>query len=226
MKGMERMSMRRPMLISSIMVAAVSVTAFVLVAGPLHGRIVAENDEIQKSNAKVENDRRSVSRLPEYREQSAVIDADSPELRLLLPEDKVVDFIRETESVAKGVGGSVAISKGKDLGEISKQTAPSGAAKESGTASGAGLLKTLPEGKTLGLTLTFSGEYPDAVAFLHKVETSSYYLDVLSVDIRPAELSRDSARSDMFSAGIPEGVSPASVSGSVQAVFEIVIYLE
>ncbi|NTW15637.1 MAG: hypothetical protein HGA38_04720 [Candidatus Moranbacteria bacterium] len=218
-------TLSRPLLLMAVLLSVAAITAFILVASPLRDRIVSENVEIQKSHAKSENDQRKVSRLPEFQEQSAVIADNASLLRLLLPEEKVVDLIKDVEGVSRQVGGKVTISKGSGLGDLAKPV--SGATKDQSEIPGSGLFKTMPEGKTLGLTVTFSGTYTAAVEFLHKVETMPYFLDVLSIDIRPSEPSDEPVRTDMFSAS-DQSSGPVVRSGSVagvRAVFEIVVYL-
>ncbi|NTV55103.1 MAG: hypothetical protein HGA16_01220 [Candidatus Moranbacteria bacterium] len=222
----------RPLLLYSAALAVGTVALFFLATKPLKEKIVAENDEIQKFYAKTENDQRKISRLPEFRNQSVMIGNDESKLRLMLSESRVVDFIRDVEGIAKSTGGTVTIAKGDSLEEIRKATAPAQ------TGSGKGdkkndfdLLKGLPDGKTMGLTLTFSGAYADAVDFLHKVDTSPYFLDVLSLEIRPIDAEQDfgTVRTDVFStsetvAGNVE--KKPSSDPKVEAVLSIVVYLE
>lgn len=234
--------LNRPLLLYSAVLAVVAVFLFLFATGPLREKIVAENEEIQKIYARVENDQRKISHLSEFRDQSVSIAGDGEKLRLLLPEDRVVDFIREAEGNAKAAGGTVVISKGNNL-EESRKAASIIAASQIKTADGTtddrqkgtGLLKKFPDGRTLGLTLTFSGKYPDAVDFLHKIETAPYFLDVLSMDIRPIDSKQEqdgSVRSDVFSApvggsGVPNGTADGTpAEDTVRAEFDIIVYLE
>ncbi len=222
----------RPLLLYATTLVVGSVVLFFLATKPLKEKIVAENDEIQKFYAKTENDQRKISRLPEFRNQSVMIGNDESKLRLMLPESRVVDFIREVEGIAKFTRGTVTIAKGDSLEEIRKATAsaPEGDGKSDGKV-GFDPLKGLPDGKTIGLTLTFSGAYADAVDFLHKVDTSPYFLDVLFLEIRPIEAERDSGaiRTDVFSAfgtRIPTVVKKTPSDRKVEVVLSIVVYLE
>jgi hypothetical protein len=221
----------RPLLLYATALAVGTVVLFLLATKPLKEKIVAENDEIQKFYAKTENDQQKISQLPEFRNQSVMIDNDEPKLRLALPESRVVDFIREVEGIAKSTGGAVTIAKGESLEEIRKAMVPVpvSAADGTGTKETFDLLKGLPEGKTIGLTLTFSGVYADAVDFLHKVDTAPYFLDVLSLEIRPIDAEQDSGtvRTDVFSAsGTPTVVKKTPLNPKVEAILSIIVYLE
>lgn len=223
----------RPLLLYTAALVVATVTLFFVATKPLKERIVAENEEIQKFYAKAENDQQKISQLPEFRKLSVMIGNDESKLRLMLSEARVVDFIREVEGIAKSVGGTVAIAKGESLEEIRKAMVPVSvsAADGTGTKETFDLLKALPDGKTIGLTLTFSGAYANAVDFLHKVDASPYFLDVLSLEIRPIDAEQDSRtiRTDVFSAsraGIPMLVKKAPSNPKVEAVLSIVVYLE
>jgi|GEM_PF-879566 len=235
--------LNRPLLLAAALLIVAAVLLFSFATGALRDRIVEENAQIQKIHAKRENDRRKVSRLPDFQKQAAEADRDGSKLRLLLPEDRVVDFIREVESVARSAGGTVSIAKGDDLDAAKKAAAAAAAKNKSATDTtttspaqqdGSGLLGGLPNGKTLGLTLTFSGKYPDAVNFLHKVETAPYFLNVLSMNIRPVDSQQDRSvvRPDVFSAPTDgtKTTTPTATdtpsADTVKAEFDIVVYLK
>ncbi|NTV55128.1 MAG: hypothetical protein HGA16_01350 [Candidatus Moranbacteria bacterium] len=224
----------RPLLLYAAALAVATIALFFIATKPLKEKIVAENDEIQKFYAKTENDQQKISQLPEFRNQSVMIGNDESKLRLMLPEGRVVDFIREVEGIAKSTGGTVTIAKGDSLEEIRKAMVPAPASTGDGKPQGKtdlDLLKGLPDGKTIGLTLTFSGAYADAVDFLHKVDTSPYFLDVLSLEIRPIDVEQDSGivRTDVFSVsgtGTSTVVKKTPSNPKVEAVLSIVVYLE
>lgn len=238
--NLNSLSLRRPLLAYSALLVVFATGLYFFATSPLEEKIAVESDEIQKFHAKTDNDLRKISRLPELRDQAAMIDADAPRLSLLLSEDRVVDFIREVEDIAKSTGGRVTISKGDDLEESRKALSVPVARvlpKETHTTdtSGpeeSGFLADLPDGKNIGFTLTFVGTYPESVNFLHKVGTAPYFLDVLSLSIRPIvrEREADSVRDDIFSSSVPRvGFVPkvaVSADREVEAEFAIIVYLE
>jgi hypothetical protein len=230
----------RPLLFFAATLIVGSVILFFVATAPIKEKIIAENDEIQKFYARTENDQQKISQLSEFRNQSVIIGNDESKLRLLLPENRVVDFIREVEGIAKSVGGVVTIAKGNNLEEIKKVPALAPVSDVGNAAPMTGtqeekpvesLTNGLPEGKTIGFTLTFSGDYADAVNFLHKVDSSPYYLDVISMEIRPIEEEKELGvvRTDVFADSGSGGVMVVKRNPSspkVREMLSIVVYLE
>lgn len=177
--------------VPTVIVTVIAVALFVFAAMPLRVKIASESDEIQKFKAKTENAERKISRLPDLRAQYATVEDDERKIPRLLSEAQTVDFIKEMEDVARDAGGKVSIAQGSVV-DATKKPAPKAKGDESdGDASkkkvveDKSIVGNLSWGKRLSLQITFDGEYGRAVNFLHKIETMSYRLDVLSVDIRP-----------------------------------------
>lgn len=172
----------------SLVIYLSSFAALFLVIFPLHQKIRDEGDEIQKILAKTENSERKISRLPEFESQYETIRAGEDRIRLLLSEDRAVDFIREIETLAGKIGGDVTIAQGTSP-EAAKKKAAAAKDQAGGDTPAKADPKTigesLPWEKSLRLKVRFTGAYPEAVNFLHKIETMPYRLDVLAVDIRP-----------------------------------------
>ncbi len=215
-----------------VFIAAFAVLFLVIL--PLHQRIRAEGDEIQKILAKTENSERKISRLPEFESQYAIIRESEDRIRLMLSENRVVDFIREIETLAGKTGGEVTIAQGAAPAPApAKAAAPKD--KDGADASVPAKPKTIEESlpweKSLRLKIRFSGAYAEAANFLHKVETMPYRLDVLSVDFRPApeDERRSDVAGDLFSASSSETATEPDSSAEdlrVNASFEIAVYLE
>lgn len=224
---------------SVVIFLAVFATLFFVIL-PLHQKIGAEGDEIQKVLAKTENSERKISRLPEFESQYETIRSGENRIRLLLSEDRAVDFIREIEILAEGTGGDVTIAQGASPEAAKKKAAPA-KEKDGDDAPAKAEPKTigesLPWEKSLRLKVRFTGTYPDAANFLHKIETMPYRLDVLAVDIRPVP---DEEKRKVGVVEVP--VAPASEPGSepvpaaspapvpaefpVDASFEVAVYLQ
>lgn len=222
--------------VPSAVISVISVVLFAFVAVPLRAKIAAESDEIQQLHAKIEHSERKIARLPEFEAQFSTVKEDERKIPILLPENRAVDFIEEVERIAKAVGGGVSISKGSVIESAKKKPAPKDAAdgdvpkKEPETKA---ITDGLSWNKRLPLKVEFSGEYAKAVNFLHRIETMSYRLDVISVDVRPI-VSEERTRlgSDVFAVAPAEGVDPAVVEPVVQekpsvlATFDVIVYTE
>ena len=211
-----------------VMAALASLIVFAVI--PLQDKIVLENDEVQQAYAKMENDQKRISTLPDLRLKYQKISDDKGKMGSVLPEDQVVEYIKNLEDIASKTDGTINVTQGKDLDTIRNAAPTKGTDTTGNTATGDRVVDHLPKGKTLGLTVTFSGRYRDAVEFVHKVETAPYFADVLSLDFRPGD-APTADRSNLF---VSSGLSAADVSTnpappssvSVQAVISLVLYLE
>ncbi|MEI6650680.1 MAG: hypothetical protein WCL23_04600 [Candidatus Moraniibacteriota bacterium] len=228
----------RGLWVRSLLVLAALVSLVVFAVIPLQGMIASENDEVQKAYAKMENERARLASLPDLRTKYEKIADNKGKIGYVLPQDRVVDYIKDLEDIAAASGGTISVTQGKDLDTVRK-TAPSNKADVTGNEGGSAganaptgerIVDHLPQGKTLGLTVTFSGRYLDMVEFVHKVETAPYFVDILSLDVRPADatnVDRGNAFVSSTSSGsaAPKETAPPT-SASVQTVFSLVLYLE
>lgn len=225
----------------SVAIFLVVFAALFFVILPLHQKIGAEGDEIQKILAKTENSERKISRLPEFESQYETIRGGENRIRLLLSEDRAVDFIREIETLAEGTDGDVTIAQGASSESAKKKAVPA-KEKDGDDAPAKDEPKTigesLPWEKSLRLRVRFTGTYQDAVNFLHKIETMPYRLDVIVVDIRPVPdeekrrvgvieipvVPASEPGSEQVPAAVPP--APAPVEFPVDASFEVAVYLQ
>lgn len=231
----------RPLLLAAAVFFLGSVFLLLFGTRSIRARSAEEIDAIRRFTAEAENDRQNIAKLPELRDQATLIARDSGTIDIFLPEDRVAEFIRETESIARDAGGAVVISDGKNLDaardEIVKPKARAvrtGDPAATEVREGSGLLASLPDGKTIGFTLSFTGTYSDALEFLRRLEAAPYAVDILSMDIGPADpesAGSMSDRSDLFSSPESRSEDPASASDTgpvdgVTAIFSVIIYLE
>lgn len=229
-------------LVYAVVISVGVFAALFFVVLPMHQRIRAEGDEIQKILAKTENSERKVARLPEFQAQHEAIRGNEARIRTMLTEDRTVEFIREIERLAGQADGTVAIAQGSTQDSAKKKVAPAKDAEDGASASASAkaepktIGESLPWEKSLRLNIRFSGTYPESVDFLHKMETMPYRIDVIALDIRPTPDDRRREEvliGDLLAvpstedgkAPAPEP-APAPSEFSVDASFEVVVYLE
>jgi hypothetical protein len=227
------LSFFRCLCFSTALVVVVSVALFIFVATPLRAKIAEESDAIQKIHAKIEHADRKISRLPEIETQFSTLKEDERKMSRILSEAQAVDFIEEIEEIAKSLGGEVSITQGSAMESVKKKPTPK---SEEGNVE-----KKVPESKTiagglswekrLALKVEFLGEYSKSVSFLHRVETMSYRLDVISISMRPSVPENDLQRSgDVFAMAQTEGLEPPTPvepeKPLVSAAFDVVVYIE
>ncbi|MBP9751900.1 MAG: hypothetical protein KBD19_03505 [Candidatus Moranbacteria bacterium] len=211
------------------------VALFVFVALPLREKIAMESDEIQKFRAKIENAERKIGKLPELEVQFSIVKEDERKIPRLLPEANAVDFIKEVEEIAKTVGGEVSIAQGSVVETVKKKSASKEKDADTDASKKNSEKKTIADGlsweKRLPLRVTFSGEYANAVNFLHKIETMSYRLDVVAVDVRPAVPEEGKRRGGDVFDSVPTEESADAVpivpeQPTVSAAFDLIVYTE
>lgn len=229
-------SLLKCLCVPTVITIVVSVALFVFVAVPFRERIAEESDSVQKIHAKIEHADRKISRLPELETQFSIVKEDERKISRVLSEAQTVDFIEEVEAIAKSLGGEVSISQGPAVELAKKKQAPK--TTDEDAAKKMPEVKTITSGlsweKRLPLKVKFSGEYVKAVNFLHRIETMSYRLDVVSIGIRPLVPETDVRQGgDVFVAVPAEGsepsVLPVSIEvekPSVSAEFDVVVYIE
>lgn len=210
-------------IVKTVVVLSATAGLVVFAALPIHRQISREHADIQGAYAKMENSQKRVLRLPELREQYEKISESQGRGPSLLPESGIVDLIESLETLAVSTGGELSVSQGNDL-EAVRKSATKGKQSDQ-QASGRRIADDLPDGRTLGLTVSYVGRYAGIADFFRRLETVPYFLDVVSVDIRPGA-SEVADRSGVFTDS--ESVKPADAGPdrSVRAVISLVVYLE
>lgn len=170
---------------------------------PLLDLIQQEQDEIQKIDVLQEYRSAELQRLPELEKQSSLIQERGQELKLMPTKDELVGFIRDLERLAQESGVAIEIASQDNTLLESKLTSQEAKAKvQSETANegdesrsvaptdrrkgklGGTLLEGLPLKQFIRLNLTVKAPYAAMVEYLHKVETMSYALEVVSLAVR------------------------------------------
>src|SRR3989344_942716 len=200
-----------------------------------------------------ENRERQVNRLPELEMQYEVIQADGKMLRILVTEDGVVDFVKTLERLAAAMNVGLSISS-KDNGAIIERAKP--AAQKPGQAKAetanpaadkpaskpvvVDILADVPFDRYLYLSVTVAGQYADIVAFLRRMETLPFALDVVKVEMKKHDAEGDASLSAAGSAlnpfamlggtgnasGTEATVAPVAGPDIVEAVFDTVVYVD
>jgi len=209
------------------LVILLAVFAIVFGALPLKRRIAEENDDIQKAVVRMEHAREKVSRIGEYRSQYGKISEYGRETDLVLSEGGFASFISELELIARETGGDIVVSQGSGLEELKGQGKKETSPKED---EGARLVDEMSGERALSLSVRFRGSYPQAVDFLHRMETLPYFLDVLSVDFSAhteevSDAMKPAGGVFAVSDTVSEDVPPSSAQFT-EADFDFILYLE
>ena len=215
---------------------------------PFQGRITEKADSIQEFFASRENRERQIGKLPDLQKQAESIVADGPALRILLSEDKIVNFVKTLEGLATETGTTIAIqATGNDA--IEDGTLASGEVKKKrvqlkNESVPISIIDSLPYNHYLHVTVTVAGSYRDIILFLHKMETLPFGIDVVGLKIRPHAQGKQSVlpsspgnnpflvlssgtlvAGDTASNPSPETTANPLPLSPLEASFETVIYL-
>lgn len=215
---------------------------------PLRESIGEKMKNIQEFYAGRENRERQVNKLPELEGQYDVIVANEKTLDILIMEDEVVDFVKIVEKLASETNVVMSIAS-KDGGKIIEPKKPVVTSKPSGTdeksasekndasQKTANILNDVPFDRYLSLSVTVKGRYDDIVAFLGKLETLPFGLDVIRIEMKKKDAENDAqsrparTATNPFAifgdrADVAPAVPPAEEKDVMEAVFDILVYVK
>lgn len=216
---------------------------------PLRQSLQVKMRGIQEFYAGRENRDRQVNKLPELQGQYDTIIENEKTLDILLSEDAVVEFVKTVEKLAKemNVGMTIASKDGGKIIEPKKPVAKSIPSKDanqdpvSETKSAAqkavSILDDVPFDRYLYLSVTVDGRYEDIVAFLRKMETLPFGLDVIKIEMKQKDKEKDSqpmasSPSNPFAILgdmgdiVVQAAPQAAEKNSLEAVFDILVYVK
>ncbi|MGB2791565.1 MAG: hypothetical protein WBC29_03355 [Candidatus Moraniibacteriota bacterium] len=192
--------------------------------------------------------------ISNMRETWERIQAADGKLEVFLPKDHIVSLVESLESIGQELGVSV-LSEASPTSLLAappakkmlvKSVVPTSDEPASSEKTGEAptkdiLVSLLPEERSIFITFKVTGTYNHVLAFLQKLDTMPVLLDVLSVEISPAETVDDGQSVPVSVSGVsssPFAVKSSSVSVAspqdvqvpperppeVQASFSTVIY--
>lgn len=218
---------------------------------PLKQGVYEKMRGIQEFYARKENREKQVARLPELKIQYDAAVENEKLLNILIPENKLVDFVKTLEGLAGENNVEMSITS-KDNGEIVEpkkvvsKAAPATKASDEDAAPTAkntakqkpvDILDDIAFDRYLYLSVKARGQYKDIVAFLRKMETLPVGLDVVGVEMtegvsedKPARVTSESSANPFFVSGsnTQPVVSDTSVvkKSIFEATFSVVVYVD
>lgn len=169
---------------------------------PLNQSIEKKMRGIQEFYAGRENRERQIGELPALRGQYESIVENEKTLNVVIAENGVVDFVKTLERLAGEMNVAMDIAS-KDNGKIIEakklepKTGKTGEADQTpGQEEGnknkePNILDSAPFDRYLFLNVKVEGRYEDIVAFLDRVETLPFGLDVIKVDMKKKDVEKD-----------------------------------
>lgn len=255
--------MRSSSLIKYLPFLALLLFLLTLGGGAVYGMVFLQRALTEKMRAiqefvvAEEYRQKQLARLPELEAQYQAILSEEKKIDTILTEGEMVDFVKTLESLARatdvrlsistreGNAGKAPTAKKPPVKPNPETENPSPGANPNESSKAAkqtpSLLESLPYASYLFLTLKISGSYQSLRAFLERVETLPYALDVVALEIKPrpreeegdvrAPASSERGVLNPFAvSGEPpvfaqEGVDPLQFDG-LEATLELVVYIQ
>jgi Tfp pilus assembly protein PilO len=241
----------KPFIILLILIVAIICIALFGVL-PLRQSINKKMRDIQEFYAGRENREKQVGKLPELQGQYDAIIENEKTLDILIAEGGIVDFVKTLEQLAKEVNVAMEISS-KDNGKIIEAKKPEVKTDKANNSDQSSvseegnikekmpsILDSVPFDRYLILNIKAEGRYEDIVAFLNKVETLPFGLDVIKIDIKKKDAEKDLPSVNRGNLANPFSMlgsgdtlpaqSQASVDEknkeNVEAVFDVLVYVK
>ncbi|MBP9728209.1 MAG: hypothetical protein KBD27_02415 [Candidatus Moranbacteria bacterium] len=217
---------------------------------PFQNFVTDKADGIQEYHATRENRLGQMEKLPDLQSQFDNIQVEEDVLRILLSEERVVDFVQTLEQLAKETGVQVVI-QSKTGTIIEEKVKPKVVAKKAGAETAetavvekksktpATILESVPFDRYLHVEVVVKGEYKTIATFLHKMETLPLGLDVIgmTMGIRDQDESvkkvADPGRNPFLILGDGATTNPetneeqvVTIPGTLEASFDTVVYLD
>jgi hypothetical protein len=190
--------------ISILVYLAVVVALFYFVAGKLFQSIEINNNLIQQIIIDQDNRKKRLGETGKLEEQYNMAVSYENLLGNLLTEDKAVKLIEDLEKIADDTGNKISIEvqgSGKEM-EISKKA-------EKGEEKKEGILADIPQSEYIELDIKIAGSFENFLKFIKKIESMSYYNDVVSIDIGIIDKKQDRFMDDR--ASITTQLEPAAL---------------
>lgn len=219
-------------------------------------RVFEKNHEkmiaIQRAKADqkmLEEQRNEISNM---RKEVEYIRSASDRLDVFLPKDRIISLVEMVESIGKEFSVSVvseassapalavpikkkAVKKTPSSEESKVEEGGVGTEEKKEEKEKESLASLLPEERSIFITFKATGTYQNTIAFLQKLDAMPVLLDVLSVEMTPAELEEKENRSVVPAPVQGVGINPFDAKNSlpeavleepnrVQASFQTVLY--
>ncbi len=237
-----------PLIVMIVLFLGIGLIGWLGIA-PFHTFIEEKAIGIQEYHASRENRERQIGKLPDLQSQFEEIVEHDKTLDILLSENRIVDFVKTLESLAKQTNTRISIeAKDKDAIQEKKAVRP---AKKTAEADAEEetikkkapltMLESIPYDRYLHVSVIVEGEYQNIVSFLHKMETLPLGLDVIGLSIRTREVTEIAEKPDNPGRNpfliLSQGTSPTepvipivepeqkAPEGSLEATFDTVIYV-
>ncbi len=144
---------------------------------PMVGKTKDKADDIQKKLIDMQEDKGRLDKIPEMKDASGLIQEKKESLDVILVSEKEVDFIKKLESLADETGNKIAL-------KIEEAVADPKKANDKKKPEEKGIKDDLSHKDFISMQINLKGNYASLVNFIKKLENFTYYVNIVSLDIK------------------------------------------
>jgi hypothetical protein len=207
-----------------------SIGVFILLALPacyfawvfLLSGIEAKADRIQQKLIDNELIAQAVEKIPQMEKTDAEFEGSKTATETIFNADASVELIEYLEGLADETGSSITIQMLEKKKEVKVKTVPNLSDEEADAIKANAPPKSLEEKLTyksyVSMQINLIGGYAELLNFVHKLENSPKYINIISLALRKGEEDPDTSTQDKsLSVGDVFQVAPASDKGEPKA---------
>jgi hypothetical protein len=195
--------------------------SLLFVAYSLIGKIKATSNTVQEKTIDSENNQSRIAKIPELEAAARSFQERESDLDATMDESKEIDFIKKLEALAEITGNKISL-------KIDEAVQKKAEAAKSGKDAKETILGGLPYDKYITVQINLEGGYSELINFIHKIENSGFYLNVISINSvknasKEAETQKDNSP---FNASHSAADKITFEKETIKTVITIVVYLK
>jgi hypothetical protein len=224
---------KHKLLIISLGFVLVAFLAAYFVVVPLIRKITEKADKIQEEIMDNDINKKKLDKIGDLEDQYNYFQQNKTALSVILDENEQVLFIKKLEGLAEETGNSISLKANDENDPNAAKNNNSGNKKKKDEEET--IQEKLGYDKYFSLQINLEGSYAGLIRFVHKLENSTYYINVISITSKK-ETEKDSdkaaASSQVGSIFTPSILKPGSEAEKstpeekefVSSVINIIVY--
>jgi len=199
---MKKFFQKQREVIAILVYVCVIIALIYFVVLPLLARISSTRDQIQEEHMKQDIKKQQISELPKMEEQYNILQNNEKSVDVLLDKNDAVVLIEKLEKLAQDSNNEISISV-QDVATQKNATVIT----NSETKTDNELVNDLPSTNYLQMKITLTGDYNTMMNFVHSLESSEYYCDIIAIQINQKENTNEVSDIGMKTLINPSGLN-------------------
>lgn len=183
---MKKFFQKQREVITILVYVCVIIALIYFVVLPLLARISSTRDQIQEEHMKQDIKQQQISELPKMEEQYNILQSNEKSVDVLLDKNDAVLLIERLEKLAQDSNNEISISV-QDVATQKNATVVT----NSETNTDNELVNDLPSTDYLQMKIILTGDYNTMMNFVHSLESSEYYCDIIAIQINQKEKTNE-----------------------------------